>query len=86
MLNAIKRQQGRKVQKGIKIQNFYEGANTKLPCNKCDYIATFRGNLLQHLKSRHEGVEFPCDKCVKTYKVKSQTGLKLDLCSMMQYP
>lgn len=34
-------------------------------CNKCDYKdkATWKSNLSTHMKSRHEGVKFPCYQC-----------------------
>ena len=35
----------------------------KHPCNQCDYTATFRSNLYQHIKSRHEGKLIPCNQC-----------------------
>ena len=35
----------------------------KHPCDQCDYTATQRGYLSQHIKAKHEGVKHPCDLC-----------------------
>ena len=32
-------------------------------CDQCDFKATYKSNLLTHIKSIHEGVKYPCDQC-----------------------
>ena len=29
----------------------------------CEYVFTLAGNLKKHIKSKHEGVRYPCDQC-----------------------
>ena len=38
-------------------------AESLFPCEKCPYKAKRRYNLNLHLKSIHEGVNYPCDQC-----------------------
>ena len=33
------------------------------PCDQCGYRATHKSHLLTHVKSKHEGVKYPCDHC-----------------------
>ena len=35
----------------------------RYPCDKCEYIATYQGNLRRHIKNKHEEVSYPCNKC-----------------------
>ena len=37
------------------------------PCPKCDHVATQAGNLLTHMKNKHEGIKFECDECKKIF-------------------
>ena len=48
------------------------------PCDKCDYTATYRGNLNKHINSKHEGVRYPCEHCgyVATQAVNLQNRIK----------
>ena len=32
-------------------------------CHQCPYKATRTSNLVDHLKSVHDGVKYPCDQC-----------------------
>ena len=36
---------------------------TKFDCDKCDYQATFKINLKEHIESKHQGIKYDCDKC-----------------------
>ena len=31
--------------------------------DQCDYTSMYPSNLSQHIKSKHEGVRYPCDQC-----------------------
>ena len=39
----------------------------KYACNQCDYQNTHKGNLKQHIRSKHEGVKYACDQCDKQF-------------------
>ena len=60
--------------------NLSGAKSIKILCNQCDYIATKRGDLLNHIKSRHEGVKYPCDQC--DYKATFQVALKTHIKSI----
>ena len=32
-------------------------------CDQCEYKATQKGNLKQHIESIHENITYPCDQC-----------------------
>ena len=54
---------------------------------KCDYKATERGSLSQHIKSIHEGERYPCEKC--DYKATQKGSLRQYIKSIHegeQYP
>ena len=38
--------------------------NTYGNCDKCDFKATQKGDLNQHIESKHEGVYYRCYQCV----------------------
>ena len=42
-----------------------------LKCNQCDYRATRRQSLKQHVESMHENVKFKCPNCDKAYSNKT---------------
>ena len=35
----------------------------KFSCEQCDYKAAWKGHLISHINSIHEGVKFPCEQC-----------------------
>ena len=35
----------------------------KYACNQCDYKAAQKGNLTQHIQSKHEGLKYDCNQC-----------------------
>ena len=43
------------------------------PWNKCARIYTKRKNLIQHIRTAHEGLRYPCDNC--SYKATSKYNL-----------
>ena len=45
----------------------------KYPCDQCDYKPTIRGNLWNHINSKHKGVKYPCDQC--DYKATQKQNL-----------
>ena len=50
----------RRQQSGVKHQeNIHEGV--KHECDRCNYKATTKDNLIAHLKGIHEGVRYKCD-------------------------
>ena len=32
-------------------------------CDQCDFTSMYSSNLSQHMKSKHEGIRYPCDQC-----------------------
>ena len=40
-----------------------QSSSFEFTCDQCDYKGTHKGNLLRHIKSRHEGLKFSCDQC-----------------------
>ena len=57
------------------------------PCGQCDHRATCSGNLLTHIKSKHEGFRYPCDQC--DYKATQRANLKSHIQSQhegVKYP
>ena len=32
-------------------------------CDRCNFTSIYSSNLSQHIKSKHEGVRYPCDQC-----------------------
>ena len=45
----------------------------KYACNQCDYKATQKGNMTQHIQSVHEGVKYACNQCA--YQATQQSNL-----------
>ena len=45
------------------------------PCDQCDFKATIKGNLTQHVQSIHEGVTHQCDQC--DYKATQKGNLTI---------
>ena len=43
----------------------HEGVN--YPCNRCDYKATSKSNLIRHTQTIHDDKWYPSDKCKKYY-------------------
>ena len=50
----------------------HEGA-TYHYCNECPYQSRYKGELVRHVKVKHEGFSFPCDQC--EYQATQQTNL-----------
>ena len=44
------------------------------PCGQCNYKATHKPHLKQHIKSIHEGERYPCDQC--SYKATIKSSLR----------
>merc|ERR1711974_280031 len=42
------------------------------PCDHCDYQATRKSQLQEHIQSKHEGINYPCDHCDYQATRKSQ--------------
>ena len=43
-------------------------------CPQCDAVFTHRGRMLEHVRSKHEGVRYPCSQC--DYKATKPSNLK----------
>ena len=39
-----------------------KGSSIHVMCNLCDYQATMKGNLKQHIQSEHEDIKYSCDQ------------------------
>ena len=52
--------------------NIISKFSVKYPCNKCEYEATQKSSLKNHIQSKHEGVWYDCNQC--DYKAK-QLGI-----------
>ena len=48
---------------------------TRYSCNQCVYKAKQKCNLIEHVKSVHEGVRYSCEKC--NYKTSKKGNLKI---------
>ena len=43
-------------------------------CHHCDYQATDKHHLIQHIQSLHEGIKYPCPHC--DYQARAKPALK----------
>ena len=62
---------------GSKINKKRKLEGVRYPCNKCEYSATKRNHLTEHIKNKHEGVRYPCDKC--EYAATRATNLRIHI-------
>ena len=57
-------------------QQIFEPSDS-LQCPQCNTVFTDRRNMMRHVRSKHEGVRYPCNQC--DYKAASQSYLKLHI-------
>ena len=46
----------------------YVGPGQGFVCTDCSYVADKKGNMRQHIESKHLDLSYPCSICGKQYK------------------
>jgi len=62
-------------------------AGVRYPCQECDYTATKKWHLQQHVDSTHKGIIYPCGQC--SYEAKTKQTLQRHMRSIhdgVRYP
>ena len=45
------------------IKAIHENIGLLIQCDQCDYKAKYKADVVNHFKSKHEGLKFPSDQC-----------------------
>ena len=45
------------------IKAILENIGLLIQCDQCDYKAKYKADVVNHFKSKHEGLKFPSDQC-----------------------
>ena len=50
---------------------YTSNADSKFPCDECDYLANYKWHLKRHKQGMHGGKKFECDKCGVLFSFKT---------------